>query len=151
MIRFSLSAAAPPNGCFQISALSRGTASTVIRKQKSPTGAAAPGSWMMCIRFYPKRQSVLRRSEFASISLCPLALRHTAAWPNCLLARMLDLCVAQLLERFEIQYCRKVRNFFFLMSMACGWTIKKYLLATKCAGACSMTACLSASLVLQKH
>jgi len=43
-----------------------------------------------------------------------LAGGDTAAFYRSLDA-MLDLCVEQLLERFEIQCCRKVRNFPFLM------------------------------------
>ena len=48
------------------------------------------------------------------------------------LDRMLDLCVDQLLERFEIQCRKHVYNFPFPMGQACGWIQTVWTGTTRC-------------------
>lgn len=60
--------------------------------------------------------------SFTSINLPRLAIRSNGDVNEFFdkLDKMLDLCIAQLLERFEIQCRRKVRNYPFLMGQGFG-------------------------------
>ncbi len=108
------------------------------RRPRSPTWAAAPGSWATCTT--PSREICNGRGNLSlhAPSTCP-------GWPSSAkgdldlffdgLDRMLELCVEQLLERFEIQCRKHVYNARSSWARACGSTPTSWLPTTRAGGA----------------
>ena len=71
----------------------------------------------------PQREIAFSRGNlsFTSINLPRIAIKAhgNVDWFFDELSRKIDLCVAQLLERFEFQSHKKVKNFPFLMGQGC--------------------------------